>query len=186
MIEILNLTFSNVFENLNLVLPDSGISAIIAPSGCGKTTLLNLISGLLTPDSGEIKITPKNAKISYVFQDKRLLPWYTVLKNISIVTEKSQDQIKDCLLKLGIGEDLWNKHPDELSGGECQRVCLAKALLFDGDILLLDEPFTGLDADNRQKAASLVKEFSKDKLVVLVSHIAEDILLADNEINICR
>lgn len=182
MIEIKNVTFAHVFENLNLVFPDKGIAAIIAPSGNGKTTLLNLISGLLTPERGEIVITPQDAKISYVFQDQRLLPWYTVLKNISVVTDRSLDEIKTCLLKLGIGEDLWDKKPDELSGGECQRVCLARAFLFGGDILLLDEPFTGLDADNRQKAVLLIKEISKDKLVILVSHIAEDIELADEEI----
>lgn len=182
MIEIKNVTFKKIYENLNLTIPDTGITALIAPSGFGKTTLLNLISGLLEPSSGEI--VSSGAKISYVFQDQRLLPWYTALKNISIVTKKSSDEIEDCLLKLGITQDLWNKHPDEISGGERQRICLARALLSDSDVLLLDEPFNGLDAENRQKAATLVREFSKEKAVVLVSHIAEDIDIADSVINL--
>lgn len=182
MIEIKNVTFAHIYENLNLTIPDTGITAIIAPSGYGKTTLLNLISGLLTPSSGEIILNA--SKISYVFQDQRLLPWYTALKNISVVTDRSEEEIKEYLLKLGITEDLWDKHPDELSGGERQRVCLCRALLYDGDVLLLDEPFNGLDAENKQKATQLVKEFSKEKAVILVSHIAEDIDIADSVINL--
>ena len=184
MIEIKNLSFVSVYRDLNITIPDTGISAIIAPSGYGKTTLLNLISGLLKPSEGEILITPKDTKIAYVFQDQRLLPWYSVFKNISVVVKKSTDEIKECLLKLGITEDLWDKLPNEISGGERQRVCLARALLYDGDILLLDEPFNGLDAENRRKALELVSAFSKEKAVVLVSHIAEDIEVADREIKL--
>ncbi len=171
-------------ENLNFNIKDSGITAIIAPSGAGKTTILKLIAGLLKPDSGEILFDKEDIKISYDFQDYRLLPWYSVLKNISIVTDRSLDEIKEYLLKLNINENLWEKHPGELSGGEQRRVCLIKALLFDGDVLLLDEPFNGLDSENRQNAVNLVKEFSKTKAVVLVSHIAEDIELADTEIKL--
>ena len=171
-----------VFEGLNLEINDTGITAVIAPSGIGKTTLLRLLSGLEHPSDGEVIGMSK--KVSFVFQEHRLLPWCTVFENIKISTNAEDDTIKEMLLEFGIFDELQSRRPESLSGGQKQRVCLARALLYEGDILLLDEPFTGLDVENRQIVLKRIKEYSNNHPVVLVSHIEADIEIADYVINL--
>ncbi len=174
-----------VFEDLNLTVPDTGITAVIAPSGVGKTTLLRLIAGLETPDFGEIKGgAGEGRRVSCVFQEQRLLPWYTAFENIKVAVNRRDSEISAFLNEFGITSELSKKRPSELSGGQRQRVCLARALLFESDVLLLDEPFTGLDTDNRLIALKKIKEYALAKPVVLVSHISEDVAVADKVIEI--
>ncbi len=176
---------TTVFENLNLTIPDTGITAVIAPSGVGKTTLLRLVAGLEVPEHGEIKGgVGEGVRVSYVFQEQRLLPWYTAFKNIKVATKRTDGEISAFLNEFGITSELSKKRPSELSGGQRQRICLARALLFESDILLLDEPFTGLDTDNRLIALKKIKEYALTKPVVLVSHISEDVAVADKVIEI--
>lgn len=190
MITFKNVTFgyenaeAPVFENLSVEIPDSGITAVIAPSGVGKTTFLRLVAGLEKPDAGEVEIAKKDARVGFVFQEQRLLPWYSALENIRAVCTVYEDDAVALLAELGIGEELYSKRPGELSGGQRQRVCLARALLFDPDILLLDEPFSGLDEENREIIVKKVKEFAEKRPVVLVSHIKEDINIADKVIEL--
>lgn len=190
MISFKNVTFgypnteTPVFENLSAEIPDSGITAVIAPSGVGKTTFLRLIAGLEKPDAGSVEIAKKSARAAFVFQEQRLLPWYSALENIKAVCSVSDADAAALLAELGIGADLQGKRPGELSGGQRQRVCLARALLFDPDILLLDEPFSGLDRENRETVVEKVREFAKTRPVVLVSHINEDIKIADKVIEL--
>lgn len=180
-----DLMSTTVFENLNLVIPDTGITAVIAPSGIGKTTLLRLIAGLEVPGLGEIKGGGgEGIRVSYVFQEQRLLPWYTAFENVKVATKRTDDEISAFLNEFGITPELSKKRPSELSGGQRQRVCLARALLFESDVLLLDEPFTGLDTDNRLIALKKIKEYALTKPVVLVSHVSEDIAVADKVIEI--
>jgi ABC-type nitrate/sulfonate/bicarbonate transport system ATPase subunit len=177
-------TEAPVFENLSAQIPDSGITAVIAPSGVGKTTFLRLIAGLEKPDAGSVEITPKEARAAFVFQEQRLLPWYSAIENIRAVCSVSDADAAALLTELGIGADLQVKRPGELSGGQRQRVCLARALLFNPDILLLDEPFSGLDSENRETVVEKIREFAKTRPVVLVSHINEDIKIADKVIEL--
>lgn len=149
-----------------LTLPDRGIFGICGPSGSGKTTLLRLIAGLEKPDCGEIKgISGK--KISCLFQEDRLLPHLTALQNVALVCDKSS--ALNMLARVGLEQHI-DKYPAEMSGGMQRRVAFARAAAFGGDILLLDEPFEGLDADLRETIFSIIREESKKNLVVLVTH----------------
>ncbi len=171
-----------VLSDLNLTIGD-GITAVVGQSGFGKTTLLRLISGLIAPTNGEV-ITDY-IKPATVFQEQRLLNWYSALRNVTVINEfADESDAVELLSKLGIaGEDL-QKFPTQLSGGMRQRVCIARALFYNGDILLLDEPFNGLDSDNRDRAVALIKQASESIPVIIVSHIQEDAELADRIIDL--
>lgn len=171
-----------ILSNLNLSVSD-GITTIIGQSGFGKTTLLRLIAGLIMPTEGVVHSDYR--KPAFVFQEQRLFNWYTALKNVVVVNEQARESdAVNLLTALGLNTEDIAKYPNRLSGGMRQRVCLARALFYGGDILLLDEPFNGLDGENREKAVSLITQTSKKIPVVIVSHIAEDASLADRVINL--
>jgi NitT/TauT family transport system ATP-binding protein len=168
--------------------------SIIGPSGCGKSTILRLISGLLAPTTGDISVfghpmvEPRD-DIGFVFQRPTLLPWLRVLENVTFpvrhttgrVDAKTIDRAQQ-LLKMMHLSDFANKLPRELSGGMQQRVAIARALLQDPDILLMDEPFSALDALTRDELSfellSILAE--RPKTVVFVTHsIPEALLLSD-------
>lgn len=138
-----------LYSNFNLELEENKISCILGPSGIGKTTLVNMICNVIKPDNGEI-ILPKNCKFSYVFQEPRLLEWYNVYNNIDIVLKEfynaaERKNIIEKHLNL-VGLQDFSKHKiSELSGGMAQRVSLARAFAYPSNILILDEPFKGLD-----------------------------------------
>ncbi len=173
MIEIKNLSLSyegeQVIENFSLTIEKGEKIALMGPSGCGKTSLINAIVGLLKPENGEVKCT---GLISCVFQEPRLLPWLSALKNINVVLSdnvSTEPQAQKWLEAVGLGEDS-HKLPRELSGGMQQRVSIARALAYGGDILLLDEPMKGMDADTADSVSRLIRESAKDKTVILVTH----------------
>ena len=184
MIEIKNLSkaFDKnvIFNGFSLGLPDKGFYALSGPSGSGKTTLLRMICGLDTEYSGEINV---KGKISYVFQENRLFPHMTAYENVFTVCG---DREKSLSLLSAVGlEDAYGKYPSELSGGMNRRVAIARALSYGHDILLLDEPFTALDADIRDKIISLIKELEKDKLLLIITHDPDEIsALGCSKINI--
>lgn len=187
MIEIKNLSFSygdeEVLHDLSLTVPDRGITAIIAPSGHGKTTLLRLLTGLEETKVGTITGVPN--KVSYVFQEDRLLPWFSALDNLLAVDpEGSEAEASELLFEFGIVPELQRKTPEELSGGQRRRVCIARALFYGGDLLILDEPFTGLDVSSRDLVLTRIREYAMGRSVILVSHIKEDIEIADLTIEI--
>lgn len=160
----------SVFENISAEIPDSGIFAICGASGSGKTTLMRIILGLEQPDSGNI-YGLEGKKSAVVFQNDRLLPWFSALDNVAAVCSK--ERAKELLEKVELSDSL-DKKPAELSGGMCRRVALARALAFDADILLLDEPFKGLDDLTREKVMQFVKETRQHRTLILVTHDPRD------------
>ena len=155
-----------VLENISFTVPDTGVFGIFGPSGSGKTTLLRIITGLEKADAGEINGNT-GLKFSYVFQEDRLLPSCTVLKNIAVVSDENEalKQLRAVHL-----EDAADKYPYELSGGMSRRAALARAFAYGGDVLILDEPFKGLEAELRDEIAALVEDFARTKPVILVTH----------------
>ena len=185
-----SITFSNVtkhfgdltvLDGLSLTLKETGVTAIMGPSGCGKTTLLSLIIGTDTPSSGEI-LNP-HTEISVAFQDPRLLPWLTALENVKLVLsdlpQKEKNRVAaDMLSALGLGDAL-KKRPAELSGGMQQRVSLARAFVAPHTLLVLDEPFRGLDDANKQTVTEMIRAFAKKRPVILVTHDPGDAVALD-------
>ena len=167
-----------VFENYSLKLQKGKITAIIGKSGCGKTTLLRLLMGLETVNSGSIKgIDTKN--ISVVFQEDRLIDSLSIYKNICLphINKNklpSKEKVRDIVNSLHIEADI-EKKVGELSGGMKRRVAIIRAMLAEFDTLILDEPFKGLDDETKRITMCFVKEFSKENTVIIVTHDKEDI-----------
>lgn len=154
-----------VFDGYDLCLPDKGMFYMTGPSGSGKTTLLRIIAGLDKDFEGTAE---HNGVISYVFQENRLIPSLTAYENVYEVCHDKEKAL-EMLKQTGLSEDT-DKYPPELSGGMNRRVSIARALSYEHDILLLDEPFTALDGEIKSAVISLIKELEKDRLVLLVSH----------------
>ena len=199
-----------VLKGLNVSFRKSEFVSILGPSGCGKTTTLNIVGGLDKYTSGDLIIAGKstknfsdrdwdiyrNRRIGFIFQSYNLIPHQTVLGNVELALtisgvskEERQQRALDALEKVGLkGEEY--KRPNQLSGGQCQRVAIARALVNEPDILLADEPTGALDSKTSVQIMDLIKEISKDKLVIMVTHngdIAEQystriIRLVDGEI----
>lgn len=173
------LEFKNVFKAYEKVVIDdlsfklkSGESlGILGDSGIGKTTIFNLILGFTPPDGGEV--INNFEKISTVFQENRLIEEISALDNLKLVTNKEE------AILLNLLKDLKIENPFELvrilSGGMKRRVAIARGLIYDSDLLLLDEPIQGLDEDTRRVVIEKILEFSKDRSIILISHNLEDL-----------
>lgn len=159
-----------VLDHFSLVLPDSGVVFIGGPSGAGKTTLLRLLMGLIPPDGGTIRGLEKRS-FTAVFQENRLLERQSVLKNLRLVCPRrvSDDEIRCHLREVGLS-GTENSAVQTLSGGMQRRVALVRAVLAEGGILVLDEPFKGLDDAAKALATDYVKRRAADRLVLLVTH----------------
>lgn len=178
MLKIQNLSYkygkSLVIDDLTYEFECGKVSAIIGESGIGKTTLLNLIAGLIDASNG--KITTDIKKIGYVFQEPRLFDWMSALENVSTVSDDAT--ARKILTKMGLADSLL-KYPEELSGGMKQRVAIARALAYDPELVILDEPFKGLDPEMRREISEFVFSTLKNKTVIMVTHDTEDLELAD-------
>lgn len=178
-------------DNLSLTFADTGMNIILGRSGCGKTTLLNILSGIDTVTSGDVivngieisKIDPskldnyRNFHIAYIFQDFHLLSQLTVYENINIAlhlskAENSYAAVSACLHKVGL-DGYENRKINELSGGEKQRVAIARAIIKSPKVLLADEPTGNLDTKTGREIFELLKELSKDICVIVVTHDRE-------------
>ena len=177
MIELKNVSFSynelQILSNFNLTVNGGECVHLYGASGSGKTTVSRLILGLEKTDLGQI-VVPQ--KISAVFQEDRLLENIDVIKNIRLILSKEQYDFADNLLKETGLWDVRKKRVSKLSGGMKRRVAIVRAIAHGGDALILDEPFNGLDADNKQIVIDIIKrEFlDKNKPVLLITHIKED------------
>lgn len=169
-----NVTFAygttHICEGLSWTLPETGAVCLWGASGCGKTTLLRLLAGLEKPQIGVIE--PSGYRVSMVFQEERLLPWLTVRQNAALACDDAA-RIDALLDAVGLA-DYADSTPDAISGGQQRRVALARALAADSDLLLLDEPFTGLDEETKALVLPLIREAANTHPVVLVTHIAAE------------
>ena len=177
-------------KGINLSFRSSEFVAILGPSGCGKTTLLNIIGGLDNYTSGDLLVGGKSTKefkerdwdvyrnhrIGFVFQSYNLIPHQTILENVELALtirginkEERQKRAKEALDKVGL-DGLYKKKPGQLSGGQCQRVAIARSLVNEPEILLADEPTGALDTETSIQIMDLMKEVAKDKLVIMVTH----------------
>ena len=169
-----------VFENRTLRFSDGKITALLGESGRGKTTALRLIAGLERPDAGTVQV---RGKVAYLFQEPRLLPAVSVWKNVRLAAKS--DEAAQAALKLCRAEHFADKLPDTLSGGEKQRAALARFFVCGGDILLLDEPFSALDAETKDAVIQNLLPYFRKKTTVLVTHSqAEAARLADETIRL--
>jgi NitT/TauT family transport system ATP-binding protein len=168
-----------VLDNINMNIPENKITVISGPSGCGKTTLLNIIGGIEKEDSG--KVILKSNSISYIFQEDRLIPHLTVYENIafvlkSIMNKNEINRIVTKYLEMVKLIEVKDKLPSKLSGGMKRRVAIARAFAYKSKLLLMDEPFKGLDDELKNEIIQeFLKLYKKDKrTVVLVTHDKEE------------
>lgn len=162
-----------VLDHVSLTLESGGTACLMAPSGRGKTTLLRCIAGLETPDSGQITDLPE--RIAYVFQEDRLCDGFSAVDNIRLVTGKAlgEGEIRRHLEELGLAGSL-DQPVRELSGGMRRRVVISRAVCFGADLLLLDEPFKGLDGEARQQTADYILRHRGAAAILCVTHDRED------------
>ena len=167
-----------IYKDFNINFDDNKINCIIGKSGCGKTTLLNYISE---------ELLKENRRISYVFQNDSLIPWKNIYNNLKIVVKKHlrgrelENELDTILGLVGLSEFKYY-YPYQLSGGMKQRVNLARALIGEPEIILMDEPFKSLDIKCKKDIINIVKKFNSEKkiTIILVTHDKEEILnLAD-------
>jgi ABC-type nitrate/sulfonate/bicarbonate transport system ATPase subunit len=182
-------TFSpdkTVLEHVTLDLPAGATTAIMGASGRGKTTLLRLLAGIISPTSGNV--TRETDRISFAFQDPALLPWLSAAENVNLVLSDRKETLptaREWLARVGLEKDA-DRYPAELSGGMKQRVALARALATDADVLLLDEPFRGLDAALHQEMRELIRTARQGKTTVLVTHDESDLCIADHLVDMTQ
>ena len=172
----------SVLEHCSLLVPDGGHTAVMGPSGSGKTTLLRLIAGQLAPDQGSVTVS--HGRISYMYQEPRLLPWLTAEENVNLVLSdkpETMDTARQWLAAVGLA-DAMKKRPAELSGGMRQRVSLARALAYDGDLFLLDEPLSSLDEAMAVELLDLLKQYTQGKSTIFVTHSPEQAKVLGGEI----
>jgi len=184
-IKSLNFSYQSeeVFKDLNLNFNSGILNLVSGPSGSGKTTLLNLIAGLEKPSSGLIMldddvqssndkfIEPENRNIGFIFQDFALFPHLNIKQNIEFSGNRNEELLNKLINKLSIANHL-SKYPHELSGGQQQRVSIARALFSEPKILLIDEPISNQDKNNKTEIIRIISEFIEEKEIVciLVSH----------------
>jgi ABC-type nitrate/sulfonate/bicarbonate transport system ATPase subunit len=202
MIDVENLTFAygsepDLFKDFRLYIDKGDTWSIIGPSGCGKTTLLYLLAGLYHPGKGTVFISNKQLTrprplTGLVLQDHGLLPWATVRQNVALGVKirrfygpdgkhvpltvsankiKAEEQIDYWMQRLGL-DGLSNKYPSQLSGGQRQRTAIARSLLLEPDLILLDEPFSALDAPTRDDLERILIDLTREQnlTMVLVTH----------------
>ncbi len=183
----------HALRDVSICFRESELVSVLGHSGCGKTTLLNIIGGLDQYTSGDLIINGKSTKqfkardwdtyrnhsVGFIFQSYNLIPHQTVLSNVELALTLSgvskserRQRAKEALEKVGLGDQI-NKRPNQMSGGQMQRVAIARALVNDPDILLADEPTGALDSETSVQIMDLVKEIAKDRLVIMVTHNPE-------------
>lgn len=203
MIEVAHLSVSypagsktnTVLHDVSLTVPQGTVCAVIGPSGCGKSTLLKVVAGLIHDYDGQVRINgasvnPRSMKIGFMPQNYGLLPWKSVADNIRLgcsirheLTADTDREMEQLCERLGI-HGLEHRYPRELSGGQQQRVSLARAFLLHPDILLMDEPFSALDAITREEMQDVFLDLwqASNITTMLVTHYVEEALYLGQQI----
>ena len=181
MLTLENLTLrygkQTVLDGVSFEFHTGSKTGIVGASGIGKSTLLHAIAGLKSADGG--KIHSSCGRIAYIFQEPRLFPWMTALENITTVGADEATAMHYLKVLFEDADEVKNKLPNELSGGMKQRVSIARALAYAPDLLLLDEPFRGLDSETKETAVQLILSETKGKTLLLVTHDEADLTLCD-------
>ncbi len=183
-LENVTLNYENisVLKNFNLNIDENKINCVLGPSGCGKTSIMRIIAGLNNEYTGKVNL--KTSKISYIFQEDRLLPWSTVLENIKIVKEDgSYEEVYEIINALDL-MGFENKYPSQLSGGMKQRCAIGRGFYYDAPIFLMDEPFKSLDYDLRFNMVKYLCKLwnKKKKTIILITHNIDEALLLGHKI----
>lgn len=177
--------YVGALEKINLEVKSGEFVCLVGPSGCGKSTLLNLIAGLEKPDEGEIKI---EGKIGLMFQEPALFPWLKVKDNVGFglkikkTKKEEKEKLVDKYLEMVHLSSFAEAYPHELSGGMKQRTALARTLILEPDILLMDEPFASLDAQTREMLYKELQEIwhlTKKTIVFVTHNVREAVCLGD-------
>jgi NitT/TauT family transport system ATP-binding protein len=182
-------------RNIDLDFPRGKLTTLLGPSGCGKTTLLKIIAGLIEPTSGEVRVNGRvvagpGPERAFVFQDFALMPWATVMRNVAFGLElkgmgkaERQSIARKYIAEVGLS-GFEDKYPHELSGGMRQRVGLARAFAVNAEVLLLDEPFSAVDEQNRRKfQEDLLRLVEKErKTFIFVTHSIEEAVYVSDRI----
>ncbi|UIJ73205.1 ABC transporter ATP-binding protein [Aurantimonas sp. HBX-1] len=182
-------------ENVSVDFPRGQLTSLLGPSGCGKTTLLKIIAGLLPATSGEVLVNGRpvsgpGPERAFVFQDFALMPWATVLRNVAFGLElrgtpraEREDVSRRYIQQVGLA-GFEEKYPHELSGGMRQRVGLARALSVNADVLMMDEPFSAVDEQNRRKFQEdlLTLVANEKKTFIFVTHSIEEAVYVSDRI----
>ncbi|MCS7281013.1 MAG: ABC transporter ATP-binding protein [Desulfobacterota bacterium] len=197
MIEFRNVTFyyerqKILFKNFSLFVERGESLAVLGPSGCGKTTFLYLVAGLLEPKEGEIiignqRLKGPREKTALILQDYGLLPWKTIKENVELglkFRKPSSDNLSDYWIRRLNLSDVKDKYPHQVSGGQKQRAAIARSLVLKPDLILMDEPFSSLDAPTRESLQDLILDLKRDEnlTIILVTHTIEEAVYVGRKI----
>lgn len=176
-LENVNKAYGNqqVLSGFSFEVKDGERVAIMGRSGAGKTTLINLVLGLIKPDSGEMNVA-KDAVFGVVFQEDRLIESLSAVGNVSVVLKSppSEEEVIALLEDVGLSRELIYKPARELSGGERRRVCIARALATNADIFIFDEPFKGIDEGTLERVTETVANLTAGKTFILITHSKDE------------
>ncbi len=168
-----------VLDGIDLTVQHGAVTALMGPSGCGKSTMVAIAAGLLQPASGHVRLASRRTAV--MFQDPLLLPWRTTLNNVAfalkadgVAAAERRERARAVLATVGLAGEELRRFPRQLSGGMRRRVALARALVVEPDLLLLDEPLSGLDAELAQQMLALVRRIIEERGVsaLVVTHDA--------------
>lgn len=172
-----------VFSGLSASFPKGSRTCVTGPSGCGKTSLLRMVLGLLSPDEGSVSV-PKGWSASAVFQEDRLLAGFSGIYNVRLVCPRgiSDRDIENALCQVGIPGESCYLPVRQLSGGMARRTAIVRAVLAEGELLVMDEPFKGLDPENREKTVNFVMENLRGRTLIAATHEPQDVELLRAEL----
>ena len=164
-----------VLADVSYQIPEGSIIGLMGPSGCGKTTLLRILMGLETADEGDLTGVPR--EISVVFQENRLCEEQSAVRNVKLVLDKrrTEEEVRENLKQVGISDEDFHKPVSEFSGGMKRRVAVVRAMMAESRLVILDEPFSGLDEGTKQQVLRYVKETRKGRSMLIVTHDPEDV-----------